>query len=304
MLYRLGRYEDAIAQCRTALAIDPDNVGACNNLGNALTKLKRLEEAQACYRRVIELEPDQANARSMSFGLSRQMCDWSRSETDRRALIDDIETDRLPIPPFGVVTAVDDPAFNSASRVATSRRRDLPVCPHSPPESATDMIGSVSPSLRRFSRARDGLSDSGTLRAAHAGGSTFSRFRGVADDGGSLRRPLERSFDRFIDVHDIPDLEVAREIQALEIDIAVDLNGFHEGAARHPGAPARAEVIYLGYPGTMGADFLDYIVSWFPTSSARPSGFYEEKIVFPARSYQPNDSLRRSPSGGHPRAEV
>jgi len=306
VLYRVGRYEDAIAQCRTALAIDPDHVGAHNNLGNALAKLKRLEEAQACYRRVIALEPGQANARSMSFELSRQMCDWSRSEIELRALIADIETDRLPVQPFEVVTAVDDPGFQL--RVA---RRYVEA----------ERLAGLSPLAAgaRYQHDRIRLAYLSADFREHATGFLTAelferhdrrRFELFAiswgpDDGSSLRRRLERSFDRFIDVRDIPDPEVAREMRDLEIDIAVDLNGFVEGC--RPAIPARRpapiQVSYLGYPGTMGADYIDYAVVDTRIASADQQAFYSEKLVFLPECYQPNDRLRPITEGTPSRAE-
>ena len=84
------------------------------------------------------------------------------------------------------------------------------------------------------------------------------------DDGNAMRRRLRAAFDRFIDVRDITDHEIAALMRRAEIDIAVDLTGFtkrfpprHSRAA----APAPVQVNYLGYPGTMGADYIDYIIA-------------------------------------------
>lgn len=294
-LYRQGRYQEAIAQCRTALEIDPESVGAHNNLGNALAKLQRLEEALGCYRRVIALDPYQANAPSMAFELSRLMCDWDRSEANLRSLIEGVETGRLAVPPFGIMTSVDDPGLQlrvargyvAAERLSGRRpiargarhRHDrvrLAYLSADFREHATSLL--MAELFERHDRRRFDL---------------FAISWG-RDDGSSLRKRLERSFDRFIDVESRSDLEVAREMCDLEVDIAVDLNGFFEGC--RPGIlshrPAPIQVNYLGYPATMGADYIDYIVVDPFVVDAEQQEFFAERLVFLPECYQPNDRLR------------
>lgn len=294
-LYRLGRYGEAAAQYQTAIGIDPRSVGAHNNLGNALYKLRHFDEAAASYSRVIELDPLEPNARSMSFELNRLMCDWSRFEADRQALIEDVDAGRLAIPPFGLVTAVDDPAFQL--RVARNFVAAEKLDRH--------------PALAKGSRYRHDRIRLAYLSAdfrEHATAFLMAelferhdrrRFELTAvswgrDDGSSLRKRLERSFDRFIDVQKSPDLDVARQMQALEIDIAVDLNGFLEGCrpAIFARRPAPIQVNYLGYPATLGAGFIDYIVVDPFVVPAGQQDLYSEKLVFLPECYQANDSRR------------
>ncbi len=113
-------------------------------------------------------------------------------------------------------------------------------------------------------------------------------------DGSALRKRLERAFDRFIDVRDSSDLDVAREMRDLEIDIAVDLNGFFEGC--RPGIlarrPAPIQVNYLGYPASMGADYIDYIVVDPFIVAPDQQQFFAERLAFLPECYQPNDRLR------------
>jgi predicted O-linked N-acetylglucosamine transferase (SPINDLY family) len=305
VLYKLGRYEDAIAQCRTALEIEPDSTGAQNNLGNALAKLGRLDQAIACYRRVVELEPGQENARSMAFELGRLMCDWSQSEADRQALIDDLRAGRLAVPPFGIVTSVDDPDLQLRAARGFVESEGLASRP-------------ALAAGRRYRHDRIRLAylsaDFREHATAFLAAELFERhdrrrfdLHAISwgpDDGSGLRKRLERSFDRFIDVRETSDSGVAREMHDLEIDIAVDLNGFFEGCrpdilARRP---APIQVNYLGYPATMGADYIDYVVVDPFIVGADQQAFFSEKLVFLPECYQPNDRQRpisaRAPNRG------
>src|SRR5262249_40404361 len=101
---------------------------------------------------------------------------------------------------------------------------------------------------------------------------------------GAMRQRLQRSFDRFIDVQAEGELTIAALIRDLEIDIAVDLKGFTMNSrvgilARRP---APVHVNYLGYPGTMGADFIDYIlVDRFVVPPDRCDAFAEKTVYLP-----------------------
>jgi protein O-GlcNAc transferase len=117
------------------------------------------------------------------------------------------------------------------------------------------------------------------------------------DDGGPLRARLKKAFDRFEDVRGKSDAEVARMLRALEIDIAVDLNG-HTAEGR-PGIfawrPAPVQVNYLVYPGTTGADFMDVILADRIALPADQQPYMREKIVHLPDSYQANDTTRVVP---------
>lgn len=102
------------------------------------------------------------------------------------------------------------------------------------------------------------------------------------------------AFDRFIDVRGKDDLEVATLIRKLEIDIAVDLKGFtgdcRTGIFALRGAPI--QVNYLGYPGTMGADYIDYLLADKVVIPENQQEYYSEKIAYLPHTYQVNDALR------------
>jgi predicted O-linked N-acetylglucosamine transferase (SPINDLY family) len=115
------------------------------------------------------------------------------------------------------------------------------------------------------------------------------------DDGSSMRARLAAAFDHFLDVRSKSDTEVAELMRALEIDIAIDLTGYTKGC--RPGIFARRaapiQVSYLGFPATMGADFIDYIIADRIVLPFDQQQFYSERIVHLPDSFQVNDSRRR-----------
>jgi predicted O-linked N-acetylglucosamine transferase (SPINDLY family) len=115
------------------------------------------------------------------------------------------------------------------------------------------------------------------------------------DDRSEMRARLVASFDSFIDVHDKSDGEVASLLRGMEIDIVVDLKGYTQDS--RPGILAQRaaplQVSYLGFPGTMGVDYIDYIIADRTVIPAQHEPFYSERIAYLPDTYQANDDKRR-----------
>jgi len=127
------------------------------------------------------------------------------------------------------------------------------------------------------------------------------------DDQSGLRARLMKAFDRFHDVSNSSDREVAELLHEAEVDIAIDLMGYTEHS--RPGIlghrPAAVQASYLGFPGTMGADFIDYVLADRFVLPFDQQRFFAEKIVHLPDSYQPTDSKRRVSSANVPkRSEI
>jgi len=128
---------------------------------------------------------------------------------------------------------------------------------------------------------------------------TRDRFETIAvsfgpDDGGATRSRIQGAVGKFIDVRGQSDTGIARVLRDSEVDIAVDLLGFTMSS--QPGIfacrPAPLQVNYLGYPGTLGAEYIDYILADRCVIPADHHGFYTEKVVYLPDSYQANDARR------------
>jgi len=113
-------------------------------------------------------------------------------------------------------------------------------------------------------------------------------------DKSQWRSRLIESFDRFFDVTTRSDESVARLLQGIPIHIAVDLKGYTTNARLEifSRRVAPIQVSYLGYPGTCGVDFMDYIIADPIVLPFDQQPFYSERIVQLPDSYQVNDSKR------------
>jgi len=115
------------------------------------------------------------------------------------------------------------------------------------------------------------------------------------DDNSNMRRRLTKSFDKFVYCRAVESAEIAKEINRSEIDILIDLNGYTRDANTNIFSfrPAPIQVNYLGYPGTMGASYFDYIIGDKTIFAASDERFYSEKLVRLPHCYLPNDRGRQ-----------
>ena len=121
------------------------------------------------------------------------------------------------------------------------------------------------------------------------------------DDKSEMRKRLVAAFDQFYDVHGKSDEEVAKLLHDLEVDIAIDLMGHTQDS--RPGIlayrPAPIQASYLGFPGTMGAELIDYIIADKTVAPLEHQSFYTEKIVHLPDCYLVNDTKRKIADRNH-----
>ncbi|CAA7616717.1 TPR repeat-containing protein (fragment) [Magnetospirillum sp. LM-5] len=292
-LQELARTDEAIVHLRRAVELAPDHPQALYNLGNALSDAGNLDEAIACYARAVAAKPSFALARGRWAHLMRHACDWSDDGEQEAAVLAQSREADIGISPFGLVAT---PASLQDIRMCAERwgrqYRQKSVFVHRPPTGSDKIrIGYLSADLHRHATA--------FLMAELFERHDRARFETHAfsygpDDGSDMRKRLTRAFDRFIDIRAASPGQAARVIHDFKIDILVDLKGYTQHA--RPGIlafrPAPVQVNYLGYPGTMGGGFADYIIGdrWVTPMAHQP--YYSEKIVQLPDCYQPNDSRR------------
>jgi len=291
VLRRLLRFDQALLSYDRAIALNPDYTHAYLNRGNILSDLKRYDEAIACFDRVTALEPGYPGIQSLRLGVKRQQCGWHSLDRETADVERGIREGEVA-DPFSLLGFFDDP---SLLRQATENY----VNTHCPPNAALGPFGTVS----RNSKIRVGYfsGDFHEHATAYLMADLFEshdrdRFEITAfsfgpDAASKMRQRLGLAFDHFVDVQDSTDLAVAQQARALKIDIAVDLKGYtidsREGIFAYRAAPI--QVNYLGFPGTMAAPFMDYIVADHTLIPTSDRDHYSEKIVYLPHSYQPND---------------
>jgi predicted O-linked N-acetylglucosamine transferase (SPINDLY family) len=294
-LQSLGRFAEALASFDRAIALDPKLAEAHNLRGDLLLAARREVEARESFQRAYSLNPRLEFVYPRLLYSKLRTCDWTNIEAQLSKLEARIlrgEQLCIPFDSLGLTGSLA--AQGKAAKTYAARRF---------PESAA--LGPIPP-RRRTGRIRLGyysseFRDHATTRlmAELLELHDRSRFELVGIDFGpaaddAMRRRVAACFDRFVDVRGIGDRAVARLSRDLEIDIAVDLKGFTEDA--RPGIfaerAAPVQVSYLGFPGTMGAGYIDYVIADEVVIPAASRAMYSEKVVSLPHSYQVNDRKR------------
>jgi protein O-GlcNAc transferase len=289
ILSQKQRFEESLAALDAALALRPGTAAVFHNRGVVLVGLERYREALESYDRTLELDPDYAPARANRAMVVLSLCDWTRvSQTTPEAVA-------AVAPPLTFLGYSDDKQLQLQCAMGTTR--SLVPEPFAPlwrgEKYRHDRIrlAYVSADFREHAVAFQ----LAPLIERHDRGrfQVIGISAGLSDDSAILAR-LVRGFDRFHNFAALNSDEVARRMREMEIDIAIDLGG-HTGQARpqifvHRPAPVQAT--WLGYPGTTGSSFIDYLIADPVVAPFEHQPFFSEQLVHLPHSYFPTDPAR------------
>ena len=289
-----GKLEEAIEAYNKSLAIKSDYAEAYYNLGNALKEQGKLEEAIEAYNKALAIKPDYEGARVKSLHYQAHICDWSSIAKDIERL-PRLGTTKEYVSPFALLSLEDSPerhrtrAETYAAAIYQQRPLSGQVKPSQKPKRIR--LGYFSSDLKEHPVAY--------LMAKMLEQHDRDQFEvfGYSLHGNQqsdMRQRLSQSFDSFADVQGMSDRDVALQAWQDGIDIAIDLNGYTQhnrtGIFAYRAAPI--QINYLGYPGTLGADFMDYIVAdKFLIPEANQKYFNEQPLYLP-HTYMPTDDTR------------
>jgi protein O-GlcNAc transferase len=294
-LHELKRYDEAITHYDKALSLKPDYAEGWSNKGNTLNELKRFDEAIAHYDKALSLKPDIDWIFGDLLHTKMKICSWSGLAESLEDISKKVVANERVVTPFPLLALNDDALLHQkSSKIYIQSRYPFnpvlgPILKR--PQSQKIRVGYFSADFHNHA--------TGYLMAELFELHDKSKFELVGLSFGpivndEMRQRLEKSFDQFIEVGRKPDVEVARLSRDLNIDIAVDLKGFTQdartGIFAHRAAPI--QVNYLGYPGTMGADYFDYIVADKTLIPLESQSCYSEKVIYLPNSYQVNDRKR------------
>jgi len=295
---RMGRLDEAVDCLRTAIALQPDYADAHHNLGNAWRMHGARGEALQCFEEAYRLRPGDPVIQEAMLCEKQELCDWRGLEelvaSRRRNLAG---RDARAVNPFGMLSIPSARAEQLRCARAYSAELVRPIARDNPQFSfdrgARDRlrIGYLSANFHKHAIAylvaelfelhnRDRFE----IRAYSYG----------PDDGSPMRARLKCAFDSFTEVSALSHAEAARAIHADGTDILVDLTGHTENARLEIAAlrPAPVQVHLIGYPGTLGADFIDYLIADRFVVPAEHAGDYHERLVRLPGSYLINDRQR------------
>ena len=308
MLDELGRTDEALAAYDRVLALHPGHVEAVNNRGYLWWLGKqRYAPAIADLERALVLAPNVPYGRGAVLHLKMYAADWTNYEEEKTALLEGVRAGQRVARPFMFQAVADRP--DDLQACARLYARDLypegPNSPrHQPRQGDTKIrLGYLSGEFRDQATA--------ILMAGLYERHDRSRFEIIAVDNGSADKSamcarLRQAFDRWLDIGELTDVQAAAKIRQAGIDILVNLNGYF-GKHRmgvFAQRPAPLQVNYLGFPGTSGVPYMDYIIADAIVIPPHERQFYDEQVVTLPGCYQVNDDRGRAMAAPPSRAQA
>ena len=289
-----GKLDEAIEAYSKALSLKPDYAAAYYNTGVTLQEQGKLDEAITAYNKALSLKPDYAVARAQCLHQLAHICDWSSIEA-AGSYVKELGIIGKSVPPFAVLTLEDAPERHRLRSELFVREKFLQK-----PLPATAKP-SQKPECLRIGYFSADFHNHATM---HLMAQIFalhdkSRFEILAysygpDRQDEMRKKLLGAVDVFHDVREMNDLQIVDLARREKLDIAIDLKGFTQNERLGPFAYGLApvQISYLGYPGTLGADFIDYIVADAVVIPGDKRPHYSEQIIYLPNTYQPTDNTR------------
>ena len=293
-LKELKRYDEALSYADQALGFNPNLTEALSNKGVAYKALKRYDEALASYEKAISLNPNFDYLLGNYVHIKLLVGKWNRLDTETRLLAEKVHSNKKITSPFALLSIIDSPALHfEASKIWANDK--------APPNFSLPPIPkTVGHKIRiGYFSADFGNHPVSFLTAELFELHDTSQFELYAfslrkNEEVDIQLRIKKSFSQFFDVHNKSDKEVAQIARDVGIDIAIDLGGFtsHNRPGIFSFRAAPIQMSYIGYLGTMGAKYFDYLIADPTLIPPNAQQYYSEKIIY-LPSYQVNDSKRK-----------
>ena len=307
VLQELRHLEDALVIYDQVLSIKPDYADAYFNSGNALLELKRYDEVIICYDKVLSIKPEYKFVIGLLQHVKMLTCNWGNFNNQKDLILQKIDTNEIAVTPFVLAGLADSPStLRSCSEMYIKEKYPL-----------NSFLGAIPKKIKK-NKIRLGYYSADFRN--HATAYLMINFFELHDknqfeiyafsfgfsEEDEMRIRIKNAVDEFIEVSHLSDESAAKLSRDLEIDIAIDLKGFTKDSRTgiFSYRAATIQVNYLGYPGTMGTDYIDYIVGDQTLIPSKSQEFYSEKVIYLPNSYQVNDRKKIISDRKYSRAEL
>src|SRR5262249_45929626 len=295
VLFEVTRYDEALEAYDKALLLKPDLASAWFGRGNLWHKRGHPENAASDYAKVLAIEPEFPFGKGLLLHQKLLCCDWTEIGGLIEAINSDVASGKRSAHPFGH-QGISHSAWDlkrcaeifAADNCPASRTR---LCRGERYENEKIHLGYLSGEFRNQAVAILMVE----LYELH----DHDRFELFAfdngwDDGSEIRGRLNNAFNHVVDISRMDDLTAATTIKEQRIDILVNLNGYF-GEHRNrvfSYKPSPIQVSYLGFPGTMGVNYIDYLIADPCVIPPEQENCYVEKIIYLPENYLANDAKR------------
>ena len=294
LFIEIRQFEKAIADLSRALEQQPASAEALENLALAAIGTKQLQTAVSAYQKLYNLHPETPYIKGNLLHTKMLCCDWAETDTLARNIETELLEGKAAAEPFGYQGIGESVAALFECARTFARIEHPPTRTPPPPfhkHQGKITLGYICGEFRQHATS--------ILMCGVFEHHDKSLFRTIAFDAGNgdnseYRRRIETAFDDIIDISRLTDQQAADRIRAQQVDILINLNGYYgeERLGIMALRPAPIQVSYLGFPGTLGAAYVDYIIADKTVIPAEHRPYYSEQVVYLPDCYQANDARR------------
>lgn len=294
-LQQRGNIDLAIQCHQRAIALKPNYPDAYQNLALAFQAQKKTDLAIENQLRALALKPDYTQALDDLVYTRLKCCDWTDYEKNRQTVLDNVRQNKPGHSPFEFFALSDNPAEQLACAATFinhyAQASKTPVWTGNIYQHDKIRIAYISGDFREHPVAylMAGLLDLHSRKQFEIIGISLKPEHDTA-----IGQRVKNAFDQFIDVSKSSNYEIALLLKKLEVDIAVDLMGLtgKSRTAIFAYRPVPIQINYLGFPATMGADYIDYIIADHYLILPQHVKHYREKVVYLPDCFQVCDDKR------------
>ncbi len=291
VLKKQNRLNEALESYKKAINLKPNYVESFYNMATIFQEQGKLNESINYYDKAIQIRPDYFKAQAQKLYYNAQICDWKTIQKDKH-IIPTLGTHTNHIPPFTMLSFEDEPRNHYLRSKLYAKKNYLQK------QIPFEITHKVSKRQRlRIGYFSADFQNHATMYLASKLFENYDKKKfevyvysfGKSSEQDDVRVKLKNSVDYFKDVIDLSDMDIAVLARQDQIDIAVDLKGYTKesrtGIFAYRAAPI--QINFLGYPGTMGANFFDYIIADLTIIPETKRSFYSEEIIYMPYTYQP-----------------
>ncbi len=306
VLHSMNRQLDAVHVMNEALKIFPEDAGLLNNMGYLLTEFKKNADAAKFFKRLIDVDPFYENAQGLHLYAKLHACDWTDFEENRDQILNGILEGRRVCNPMALMALSDDPEIHQKCAIEFGRSRfpqgQVVLWKGEQYRHRRKRVAFISADFREHPVGYLLIELIENLPAY--GYETVAISLGH-DDGSVLYKRYRQAFSHYLACHDKTSSEIARILRSFEVDIAIDLAGYTAGTRLEilSNRPCPIQATYLGYPGTLGLSYIDYLIADYFLIPHSQEHYYTERVIKLPHSYLPRDSTVRGSDQTPPRRE-
>ena len=296
---KLNFTEKSIKNFTLAIKFNNYYAEAYYNRGNSYRNLNKLELALEDYHSAYKINPNLQYLFGNILNTKKDLCDWKNYEMDLVFLKKNIHHRKYIINPFSSLSVFDSTEIQK--KIATDyvnekyEKNDIKTKNNFLLTKLTNNKIKIGYYSSDFKEHAVSYLLAGVLEKHNKKEFEIFGFSLAPSKNDKMKERIIKCFDKFIDVSSKSDQEISELSKKFKIDIAIDLMGFTKsnrfGIFLKRCAPI--QINYLGYPGTLGSDSVDYIIGDKTIISKENAKYFTEKIIYLPDTYQANDSRKQ-----------